>query len=71
MEELIKIGVEIKKRRKLLQIIQPDLAEIAGISLRSLIDIETGKGNPTFIQLLKVLNSIGLRIKIESRSAND
>ncbi|HEY5122496.1 MAG TPA: helix-turn-helix domain-containing protein [Ignavibacteria bacterium] len=71
MEELKKIGTEIKKRRKLLGIIQPDLAEIAGISLRSLKEIETGKGNPTFIQLLKVLDSLGLRIKIESRSEND
>jgi DNA-binding phage protein len=34
-------------------------------------EIETGKGNPTFIQLLKVLDSLGLRIKIESRSEND
>jgi y4mF family transcriptional regulator len=71
MEELKKIGIEIKKRRKLLGIIQADLAEIAGISLRSLKEIETGKGNPTFIQLLKVLDSLGLRIKIESRSEND
>lgn len=64
MEELKKIGEEIKNRRKMLGIIQPELADIAGVSLRSLIEIENGTGNPTVIQIMKVLDALGLKINI-------
>jgi len=52
-------------RRSLLKISQMDLSEITGISLRSLKDIETGKGNPTIDQLNKILGPLGLTIIIE------
>jgi y4mF family transcriptional regulator len=58
------IGQIIKKRRIYLGITQKDLAEIVGISLRSLVDIEKGNGNPTIDQLTKILNALGLTIKI-------
>lgn len=67
MDEISKVGFEIKKRRKLLKIIQPDFAEIAGISVRSLKEIESGKGNPTLTQLLKLLDALGLKIIIKSK----
>jgi y4mF family transcriptional regulator len=71
MNTLSYIGAEIKKRRKLLKITQNDLAEISEVSIRSLKDIETGKGNPTIIQLLKILDTLGLVIKIKSKNEND
>ena len=61
---LIEIGQTIRKRRKFLGIMQKDLSEITEISLRSLIDIETGKGNPTIKQLNKLLDALGLAIKL-------
>jgi y4mF family transcriptional regulator len=61
---LIEIGQTIRKRRKFLGIMQKDLSEITEISLRSLIDIETGKGNPTIKQLNKILDALGLAIKL-------
>ncbi len=67
MDELKNIGEEIRKRRKMLWIIQPELADIAGVSLRSLIEIENGTGNPTLIQIMKVLDALGLKIKIGSK----
>ncbi|MGE5403013.1 MAG: helix-turn-helix domain-containing protein [Ignavibacteriales bacterium] len=60
-----KLGNYIKTRRSFLGISQSDLAEIAGISLRSLKDIETGKGNPTLEQLTKITGPLGLVIKVE------
>ncbi len=66
-----KIGEIIKKRRKLLKITQNDLSEISGVSLRSLKDIETGKGNPTIFQLLKILNSLGLKLNITANNENE
>ena len=46
------IGKQIKERRGTLGITQPDLAEMAGISINTLYKIETGQGNPT----VKVFN---------------
>lgn len=60
------LGKYIKIRRSLLGISQNDLAEIAGISIRSLKDIETGKGNPTLEQMLKILNPLGISIRLEA-----
>ena len=60
----IEIGKIVKERRKFLRINQKDLSEIVEISLRSLVDIESGKGNPTIEQLNKILKALGLSIKI-------
>lgn len=62
------LGKYIKARRNVLGISQNDLAEIAGISIRSLKDIETGKGNPTLEQLTKILSPLGLLIRLEVRN---
>lgn len=71
MTELNIIAEKIKNRRKSLKVTQNDLSDISGISLRSLKGIETGKGNPTLIQLFKVLKSLGLKIKIVAKNDND
>lgn len=44
---------------------QIDLARLSGLSLHSVSDIETGKGNPTFDSLIKLLNVLGLVIRLE------
>jgi len=62
MDNLADIGKAMKTRRKLLKLTQDELAEISGISVRSLKAIELGKGNPGLLQLNKVLNTIGLKI---------
>jgi y4mF family transcriptional regulator len=62
----IKIGQIIKERRTSLGVTQKDLSEIVDISLRSLVDIENGNGNPTIDQLNKILNALGLTIKISA-----
>jgi y4mF family transcriptional regulator len=54
----------IRERRRELGVSQADLARLSGLSLHSLSDIETGKGNPTLQTLLKLLNVLGLRISI-------
>ncbi len=58
------IGKEIKRRRNFLKLSQNDLAEHSGISVRSLKDIESGKGNPGILQLLKLLDVLGMEINI-------
>ena len=61
------IGIEIRKRRNYLRITQIDLAEITGIGRRSLQYIENGKMNPSFEQLEKILDALGLEINIRTR----
>jgi len=59
------IAQTIKERRQFLNITQSELADIAGISVRSLKSIELGKANPTLSLLEKILDTLGLTIKIK------
>jgi transcriptional regulator with XRE-family HTH domain len=59
------IGKQIKERRKVLRITQPDLAEMAGISINTLYKIERGQANPTVDILNKVADILGMEIKLE------
>lgn len=57
---LLAIYQKIKERRSLLGITQQDLADISGVSLRTIKEIETGKGNPAVNTLVKILDVLGL-----------
>ncbi len=59
------IGKQIKERRKVLRITQPDLAEMAGISINTLYKIERGQANPTIQMVNKIVKILGMEIKIE------
>lgn len=59
------IGVQIKKRRKVLRITQPDLAEMADISINTLYKIERGQANPTVEILNKIADILGMELKLE------
>ena len=61
------IGETIRDRRKELGITQPHLAELAGISVNTLYKIERGQNNPTLAVLNKILDVLGLELKIEIR----
>lgn len=59
------IGGIIRSRRKSRKIAQEQLADIAGISPRTLRDIEKGVANPELETLMKICNVLGMEIKIE------
>ncbi|MBC8174340.1 MAG: helix-turn-helix transcriptional regulator [Candidatus Marinimicrobia bacterium] len=59
------LGKIIKDRRKLLRITQPDLAEMAGISVNTLYKIERGQANPTVKVLTKLADVLGMELKLE------
>lgn len=61
------IGNLIKERRKMLGITQPNLAEMAEISINTLYKIETGKANPTLNVTLKIAQILGLELKLTVR----
>jgi len=63
------LGAAVAKRRKLLGIDQRALAEIAGISVHALSNVETGKGNPTLKTLSALVGILGMEIRLEVRQA--
>jgi len=59
------IGKLIKARRKSLKITQPDLAELAKVSINTLYKIERGQTNPTLDIIEKIAEVLGLEVKLE------
>jgi y4mF family transcriptional regulator len=63
--EKVTIGDILQSRRKARKIAQEQLADIAGISPRTLRDIEKGIANPELETLMKICKVLGMEIKIE------
>ena len=57
----------IKTRRAKLKLSQVDLAEMSGISLATVKDIERGKANPSLRTVEKLLGVLGLEISYHLR----
>lgn len=55
----------LKTRRKMLSVTQETLAEISGVSLRTLKDVESGKGNPTLETLQKLADVLGMEVTLQ------
>ena len=62
------IGQKFRTRRKMLRLRQRDLAELAGVTLRGLTDLENGQANPTLKQLAKIADVLGLEVNLVERS---
>ena len=60
-------GDAIRKRRARLEITRETLAQISGVSLRSIKEMEKGTGNPTLSQLTKVLRVLGWVLELKER----
>ena len=57
----------IKERRGILGISQLDLAEMAGISLATVKDIERGAGNPSMKTVTRILEVLGVEMQFRIR----
>ena len=62
------IGQKFRTRRKVLRLRQRDLAELAGVTLRGLTDLEKGQANPTLKQLGKIADVLGMELILVERS---
>ena len=58
------IGRYVVERRDTLDISQVRLAELSGVSVHTLSNLETGNGNVTLDTLLKVSGILGLKVRI-------
>lgn len=57
----------MKSRRKSLSLSQQDLAEMAGIGLSTVKDIERGQGNPSLATVSKILEVLGMEMIFQVR----
>jgi transcriptional regulator with XRE-family HTH domain len=58
----------IKERRTALQVTQETLAELSGVGLRTLKQLESGKGNPTVSTLQKLGDALGLQLNFKVKT---
>ncbi len=65
LKTLIKI---IKERRKDMQVTQKTLADLSGVSLRTLKQFESGKGNPTLLTLQKLADVLGMEVSLKIKN---
>lgn len=58
----------LKERREALGITQAHLAELADVSLRTLKALEVGKANPTLETIAKLIEVLGMELKLEIKA---
>ena len=58
-------GAQIANRRQILGIDQKTAAELSGVSVHTFSDVESGKGNPSVKTLEKMLEGLGLELRIQ------
>lgn len=64
-EEIVK---SIKARKDILAVNQEYLAELTGVGIATLKRFESGKGNITLKNLQKIVDVLGLEIKLELKN---
>lgn len=64
MDPVTELGAELQRARKQNGLTQEQLAELAGISERTLRSIERGAGNLSIEAVLSAANVLGLRIVV-------
>ncbi|MEY3187067.1 MAG: hypothetical protein RL675_893 [Bacteroidota bacterium] len=64
------IGKIIQERRGYLNLTQKDVAEMAGITFKSISEIELGLRNPSFNTLKSILDVLGLELTVQVKSMN-
>jgi transcriptional regulator with XRE-family HTH domain len=57
----------LKERREQLGVTQEQLSELAAVALRTVKELDSGKGNPTVSTLIKLADVLGMELKLEIR----
>jgi putative transcriptional regulator len=71
MQQFYDLAKKIKIRREQLGYTQADLAELTNISLRTIRSIENGEGSTSILFWLKILDVLGLEMKIQFKPMSD
>jgi y4mF family transcriptional regulator len=70
MKHLHHLIQQIKERREILKITQESLADLSGVGLRTIKQLEGGKGNPTFNTLQEIADVLGLELVLQVKRLN-
>jgi putative transcriptional regulator len=62
MDDARAIGESVRAARRYAALTQGDLADLAGVSERTVRTIETGTGNPSLAAVVAVVNTLGLHL---------
>lgn len=62
------LGHTIRRRRRKLGVDQKKLSELSGVSVHTISDIESGKGNPTLSTVASLLEVLGLELTVRPRT---
>ncbi len=63
--------IKVKERREMLKVTQELLAELSGVGLRTLKQLESGKGNPTLLTIQKLADVLGLEMSLQVKKLNE
>lgn len=63
-----KLGDLIQLRRTVLSLKQEDLAELSGVTIKTIYLIESGSGNPSLKTLEKILVILGMEISFQLKN---
>lgn len=70
MSHLSAVILQIKERREILKITQESLADLSGVGLRTIKQLEGGKGNPTFNTLQEIADVLGMELVLQVKKLN-
>jgi transcriptional regulator with XRE-family HTH domain len=70
MSHFLSVIKQIKERREMLKVTQEDLADLSGTGLRTIKQLEAGKGNPTYKTLQEIADVLGLELVLQVKKLN-
>ena len=62
---------QIKERREMLKITQENLADLSGVGLRTIKQLEAVKANPTYRTLQEIADVLGLELVLQVKKLNN
>lgn len=65
------LGECVRAKRRQLRATQAEVADLAGVGVRFLSELERGKESAEIGKVLQVLRALGLDVAVRSRSADD
>ncbi len=70
MSHLSIVIKQIKDRREMLKLTQEALADLTGVGLRTIKQLEAGKANPTYKTLQEIADVLGLELVLQVKKLN-
>jgi transcriptional regulator with XRE-family HTH domain len=59
---------KLRERREMLQVTQEMLSDLTGLGLRTIKEMESGKGNPTLKTIQRIAEVLGMELDIKLKS---